>query len=79
MFATNHAVMGALLFSSRSYRAYWKQGMTAVISFAEAMRHALMVIKSSINMSFTGSDAVRITHADPASYDASLVQPAYDQ
>lgn len=53
--------------------------MTAVISFAEAMRHALMVIKSSINMSFTGSDAVRITHADPASYDASLVQPAYDQ
>jgi sugar phosphate permease len=48
MFATNFAVMGALLLSFLSCLAYGKRGITAVILFALAILHACIIMQSSM-------------------------------
>ena len=58
IFATSFAVMGALERSFLSCLAYGKHGKTAVMRLAEAILQALMVMRSSIKLSFTGSAEV---------------------
>lgn len=62
--------MGARDLSFLSARAYGKQGTTAVIRRAEAVRHALIMMRSSIRWSLILSAPVCIMNTSSSRTDS---------
>ena len=73
MLATSFAVMGALDLSFLSCRAYGKQGMTAVIRLADAVRQALIMIRSSMRWSLILSAPVCMIKTSSSRTDSPVL------